>query len=565
MTDLENKSSDQLQRLANLLQDFSPLEKSDIPKVNLKKVKLSKFQNLENKLKNKNLTTIKFNDSLFNLIDKPQQKTKDNIQTEGGLSLNPLRKKDNSQKKDITFTLEAQVIQDDENIILSPSIVSMPPLKEDFVSISGNEEIYAWPPINENKKKKNKKQKKNKPYFIGNTIKEKQKVNKLKINFTEQKIEKPIEKIEKLDTTAYEKHKKEIEEINESSFPWATNENENTTTGEVFTRSLEDELIDIPQPITESHEDIQATPPLFENNLNPIFKAVKSDISQDLLSDINKLDFSQNGIEFQGKASSMIDKSGPIKIILLGGLTATLAYLLWTNVMPELENYSDSTATTNQVEEKIIVRDLFSKENRLKAKSIFERILKPKNKEKYIEIKNEEKLTGNSIGITPILESDRLSLIERAKSAIEFRRDPFGQEEVLPADFFTQKKKKEEEAAKPLPDIELQRKQVELVGVISTREKDLALVNLYTADYGVRPDDDKEIRETKLKAALAMAIPNRLEVSILDPVDDWYVKQIFKSKSRSEDPTLDLVKGDKKFKLRVGQKLLLPEEKAKEE
>ena len=59
--------------------------------------------------------------------------------------------------------------------------------------------------------------------------------------------------------------------------------------------------------------------------------------------------------------------------------------------------------------------------------------------------------------------------------------------------------------------------------------------------------------------------PNRLELSLLDPVEDWYVKQISKSKSRTEDPTIDLVKGDKKFKLRVGQKLLLPEEKSTDE
>ena len=74
-------------------------------------------------------------------------------------------------------------------------------------------------------------------------------------------------------------------------------------------------------------------------------------------------------------------------------------------------------------------------------------------------------------------------------------------------------------------------------------------------------DDDKLTRETKLKAVLSMAVPNRTEISVLDPLEDWYVKQISKSKSRSDDPTIELVKGDKKFTLRVGQRVLFPEEK----
>ena len=62
-----------------------------------------------------------------------------------------------------------------------------------------------------------------------------------------------------------------------------------------------------------------------------------------------------------------------------------------------------------------------------------------------------------------------------------------------------------------------------------------------------------------------MAVPNRLEVSLLDPVDEWYVKQIVKGKAKGDDPMIELVKGDKKFKLKVGQKVLLPEEKPPEE
>ena len=93
------------------------------------------------------------------------------------------------------------------------------------------------------------------------------------------------------------------------------------------------------------------------------------------------------------------------------------------------------------------------------------------------------------------------------------------------------------------------------------RDKNLALVNVYTAEYTVMADDEKTIRDQALKTALGMAVPNRMEVSLLDPVEDWFVKEISKSKGRGEDPWLELVREDKKFKLKVGQKVLLPEEK----
>jgi hypothetical protein len=569
MADLENKSSDQLQRLANLLQDFTAYENNILPKVNLKRVKLSKLQNL---------TTIKLNDTLFNIGMQLPNKTEDNTTLKDNIATNPLRKKgervasSNLEKKDVTFNFEAQIVQDDENVILSPSIVTLPPLKEDIVSTSGDTSSYIWPPVQEKKKKKEvlnypqKKSKKNKPYFIDGKKPASKKL-KLNLNATEKlpESEKTPSFKEKI---SFEEHKKEIEEIHSASFPWASVESEKTSDDDVFQGGLESELVDLPddkmpfqETIKTPEQVIYAAEDLNQSSINesstqiPIFKAIRADVSSDLLSDINNLDFSQNGIELQRKGSSMIDR----KIILLGGLTVTLAYVFWTNILPTLQSYSDSASNSSSTSEKIVVRDLFSKQNRLKPASFLNKILKPqKDVSPQQPLLNLEQEVSSVI--TPITEQDRLSLIQRAKDAVEFRNDPFGQDEVLPPQLLIDKKLKEEEAEKPAPDIELQRKQVELVGVISTKDRDLALVNVYTADYAVRPEDEKDIRETKLKASLAMAVPNRLELSLLDPVEDWYVKQILKSKSRTEDPTIELVKGDKKFKLRVGQKLLLPEE-----
>jgi len=566
MTDLENKSSDQLQRLANLLQDFTAYGNNILPKVNLKRVKLSKLQNL---------TTIKLNDTLLNIDSQLSNKTEDNTSIKDNTSVNPLRKKgerpagSNLEKKDVTFNLEAQIIQDNENVILSPSIITLPPLKEDIVSTSGDSPSYIWPPVHEKKKVEagfkpagtKPTAKKNKPYFIDD---KKSVGKKLKINLNE--VESKPQFKEKI---SFEEHNKEIEEIHSASFPWASNDSEKTSNDDVFQGGLESELVDLPDDKIPFQETVK-TPeqvvnydePSNQSTINesttqiPIFKAIKADVSLDLLSDINNLDFSQNGIELQRKGSSMFDKR---KIILLGGLTVTLAYLFWTNILPTLQSYSDSDLNLSSTSEKIVVRDLFNKKNRLKPTSFLNQILKPQKDsssgQSPLNIAQEDPSV-----ITPITEQDRLSLIQRAKDAVEFRNDPFGQDEVLPPQLLIDKKLKEEEADKPAPDIELQRKQVELVGVISTKDKDLALVNVYTADYAVRPEDEKDMRETKLKASLAMAVPNRLELSLLDPVEDWYVKQIIKSKSRTEDPTIELVKGDKKFKLRVGQKLLLPEE-----
>ena len=164
----------------------------------------------------------------------------------------------------------------------------------------------------------------------------------------------------------------------------------------------------------------------------------------------------------------------------------------------------------------------------------------------------------------PIGESERLVLIEKARESLEGRLDPF-EVRRTPAESTEGIPGITPTSESSTDDIPLQRKQFELVGVISAENKNLALVNIYVADYAVKSEDDKATRDTKLKTALSMAVPNRIEVSVLDPLEDWYVKQIIKSRSRTEDPMIELVKRDKKFKLRVGQKVLLPEEKTFEQ
>lgn len=600
MTDLEQGSNVDLDKLEHLMQAYnSPIEmKGNVPKVNLKRVKLNKLQNLDSVLRNRNLTTVTLTDSLENL-NLPIKRITDETQgfDENIAFKSPLRKKGEIKKealtepitKNVTFNLEAQIVQDDENVILSPSIISLPPLNDDVISSSGDKSSYVWPPVTQNKEKKKKKTKVKKPKLKTKTkkpyfISEKQAEAPSKVLPVQEK--QPIIKIEKI---SLDEHNKEIEEIQSSSFPWGATPVEQLSVDDIFHGGLESELVDTPKdsalepklekPIINETVNVFNEDEPFKINrgeqnsddLNvlynqdekstqiPVFKAIKSEIPSDLYSDVNS---SINGIELQGKASKMFDNyntnsSGPIKVIILGGLTITLAYLVWSYLLPNLQTMSTGTDSTYQ---KVVVRDLFNKKNRL-AKGT---TLKPKALDEKTE--EADKTTEETVvqqdpnQINPITENDRLTLIQRAREAIQGRLDPFGQEEVLPYEAI-EKKKEEDAPPKPLPDIQLQRKQVELVGVISTKDKNLALVNIYTADYAVRPEDEKDVRETKLKAALGMAVPNRVEVSLLDPVEDWYVKQIVKSKSKNEDPTINLVKGDKKFKLRVGQKVLLPEEK----
>lgn len=610
MTDLEQGSNIDLDKLEHLMQAYDSGIEKNVPKVNLKRVKLNKLQNLDGALKNKNLTTLTLTDSLENLNLPIKRITSESEIFNENIALkSPLRKKgekgtlpisepvNESHSKNVTFNLEAQIVQDDENIILSPGIISLPQLNDDVISSSGDKSSYVWPPVNQNKEKKKKKTgnkkskikaKTKKPYFISEKQIEQPIVEELLAKTPETVLpvieKQPIIKIERI---SLDEHNKEIEEIQSSSFPWGTSSVEQLSVDDIFHGGLESELVDAPSDkaietpvekvvINEVASAFDDDEPFKINrgepkndDLNilynqdekptqiPIFKAVKPEIPSDLYSDVNS---SINGIKLQGKASEMFDNyntnsSGPIKVIILGGLTITLAYLVWSYLLPNLQTMSTSSESNYQ---KVVVRDLFNKSKKVIKEPV--PALKNGTVENTDKTVEESALLQDDNSISPITEKYRLTLIQRAREAIQGRLDPFGQEEVLP--YETIAKKKEEEAPpKPLPDIQLQRKQVELVGVISTREKDLALVNVYTAEYAVRPEDEKDVRETKLKAALSMAVPDRIEVSLLDPVEDWYVKQIVKSKSKNEDPIINLVKGDKKFKLRVGQKVLLPDEK----
>lgn len=249
----------------------------------------------------------------------------------------------------------------------------------------------------------------------------------------------------------------------------------------------------------------------------------------------------------------MFEKFGykltPIRIIILGGAVATIGYSIWNYLLPII-----NSSYSNQGSSTVVVKNLF------KAKNMhtYSGTLTDKKSDK---LKPQELLEEKNF--SPITEEERQTLIQMARESLENRLDPFGQEAVLPKEVIQQKM--EEQADTGPEEIPVNRKQLELVGVISANNKNLALVNIYNADYTITEDDDKPVRDSKLKTALSMAVPNRLEVSLLDPVDKWYVKQIIKGKAKGEDPVIVLVKGDKKFKLKVGQKVLLPEEKKPEE
>lgn len=535
---------------------------NSIPKINFKKIKLHTASELENRLKAKNITTISLTDKLdkinFPLKRVTKEESYENIQ------INPLRKKAEVEDfevrteepqeefkeeiqevtKDITFNLEEEIAQEEENIILTPLATSLPPFKEDVVSASGEQNTFIWPP-KEGKKSKPKKKttlkknlkqkKKRKPYFIQTTP--------------------PLPK----ESTSF-------------PFGWLTAEQEYKALENIFQGGLELELTGeerITQPpketpiqsefkakdtshLTEKQPFKAIKPNLPDNltnellnNINP--KEIKLKTSFDLLSKVNF------GIDLLGKAEKMFNqyksKLSPLKIIALGGLTATFGYLIWNYYHPAID--IDSFYKQKNTKEPA-VRDLFKSKYTMKEKLNIEQ---NESKEKLAQKTSEESL------FKPITEEERQAIIQKAREALESRIDPFLQDAVLPQSTIEERIKEKEEAEKPPPDIQLLRKQVELVGVISTKDKNLALVNVYTADYTVSPDDDKTARDTKLKAALGMAVPNRIELSVLDPVEDWYIKAINKSKSSSEDPTIELVKGDKKFKLKVGQRVLLPEEK----
>lgn len=536
--------------------------KSLTPRVNFKKIKLSSFQNLDNTLKQKNITRIVLDSNLEKIKFPLKRKVTETVYKES--HYNPLRKRtdievlpydisiddeiEKEESRDVTFNLEAQIAQEKENVILSPAIVSVPPFKEDVLSTSGEQSTFVWPPVKQKsrsekgKKLKEKKAKKKKPYIL-------------------RELKQP--------------------QSQQTGFPWTVPEQEYLSLENIFEGGLESELLDIPNPthiieeesqpqkevkseqleisqeITDAkdmpHEAVlKAFSPSFDNNLvNETINALNFDnikFDKSFLEQIERGRQAERG----ERGEKMFDRFtgarlSPIRIIILGGFAATLGYLLWGYISP-VYNVLLLPQVKNK-QERVVVKDLFKeKSGGLKAR---------------IDEKNIEKITSEEEFFKPITEKDRIALIQKAKESIETRLDPFGQESVLPVSVIEDKLKEDED--KPPPEIPLIRKQVELVGVISTVTKDLALVNVYNAEYSVNVLDDKVTKETKLKSALSMAVPNRIEVSLLDSIEDWYVKQITKSKARSEDPTIELVKGDKKFKLRVGQKLLLPEEKRIEE
>ncbi len=604
--------------------------KSNAPKVNFRRIKLNKFQDLCKDFKSKSITDFILDTNLLNLISPTSSEEQPSVS--GELNYNPLRKKKieeeipiiieelneiiqnetkietelpkdspflafnnsleeeselielkeqvskepilkpkNETKKDITFNLEAETIQNNENILLSPSLPSSE-VKENLISASGKQSSFVWPPVT-----KKKTAKKGKPYFL--SIKEEDKS--------------PTQKTESSQITEPKTESKKDDNL---IFPWTSNTTDGPKTEENIGGGLESELLDIPSfsKKIESNKSIHPTeiPPIKESDTqtpqpkesttnitstfsgNVVYKALFPNIpfkplseniisySEKNISWFNKLLDKFNNLEFgivvtgkdKKKAGKMFEKFNykltPIRIIILGGAVATLGYSIWSYLLPIIN--SNFTSQENNK----VVKDLFkSKHLHLGDKSKL--LIQEKGKNLQASKLLEED------GFSPITEEERVALIQMARESLEGRVDPFGQEAVLPKEVIQQKL--EEQKNTGPKEISIDRKQVELVGVISSNNKNLALVNVYGADYTITEDDDKATKDSKLKTALSMAVPNRLEVSLLDPIEDWYIKQIFKGKAKDEDPMIELVKGDKKFKLKVGQKVLLPEEKQLED
>ena len=513
--------------------------KSLVPKVNLRKIKLNGFENLYKFLASKNITTISLDEKL-SFISLPSRKKEAETPHKATLLRKKIEKEEVSG--DITFNLEAQITPGEEKIIFSPEITQEP--KEQILSVSGMQEEKPSQPKEEIKEKKKDKSKK-KPYFIA--------------------------------------EKETIKPAQETSFPWSAQAQEYKEFGGIFQESLESQLLDtetVKEETTKiTKKEIEKTAPeeapfkvkaaldqdleLFYGDKSAVSDTASRVFLKAILSETtikpqfpNNIDtipketmlgtpsflgsiIAKGGVEWLKKVNKMPEKFKftPFRLALLGGLTATLGYLVWNNNF----NISNEKSLDS---DKVVVRDILKKTHTLK---------------KTTDLK-ETKESKEELGFTfkPITEKERLALIQKAREAIESRLDPFGQEIVIKSSPIA---KELAEKKLPPPEINLGRKQVELVGVINMRDKNLALVNVYTAEYTVMADDEKTVRDQALKTALGMAVPNRMEVSLLDPVEDWFVKEISKSKGRGEDPWLELVREDKKFKLKVGQKVLLPEEK----
>lgn len=544
MNDLKDRSNknayfENFLRKASDLPSISQIKKH-IPKVNFKKIKLFQYQDIDRSLKTKNITKV-YLDNILEQADFPAKRhiEKKDLETS---STNPLRKK-NSQGEDelkvhkletsnppaeikkqeevVTFNLEAHVNHDEEDVIFSPSTVTIPPLIEDSLSTSSGsakniieESIeqksqFIWPPptsikrtYGKKKRKKEKSKQKNKPYFLQSSQ-------------------------------------------SQAEFPWVKAQEDYQSIENIFKGGLESELIDTPvEKVPSRNPEIQERKPE-----QITYKAVQSQafLDQDIKNvELDTILESGNKVNFDtgtlGKVKEMFYKLGnlkitPIKIAVIGGTTACISYLLWNYFIPNV-----TVPRSN--------KDYISRSQIFKQKHI------PKTKEETPQ---------ETINKTfkPITEKERLALIAMAREALGGRADPFGQESFLP--FLSNKSGLTATGEKEVPTVPAQRKQIELLGVVSTKDKTLALVNVYTANYAVELEDDSDSIEKKLKDALGMAEANRIEVSVLDPVDDWSVRAIQKSKSRSDDPTIELVKGDKKFNLRVGQRVLLPETKSLEE
>ncbi|OGI13978.1 MAG: hypothetical protein A3I68_08315 [Candidatus Melainabacteria bacterium RIFCSPLOWO2_02_FULL_35_15] len=565
----ENKAFQSVEHIEKYITSISVSNfKTNIPRVNLRRIKLNKFQNLFTDFESKSIAQL-YLDKIFLESNLLPGKTESETAFEE-ININPLRKKQAEDekpplieaeenavanepvlklkiaenKRDVTFNLEAQIVREDENVLLSPAFPSAPKTQDDLVSSSGEQAAFIWPPNLEKKiiKKTKPKKLKKRPYFLSGEGKP---------------LKQPEEKLK-----ATEPRAGDI-----AAFPWALTGNDDPTAEEMFKGGLELELLDAPEK-TEVKEPVeQKTEVPFSGAVaykalfpNVPFESLPENIINDTLKNIgwfSKLLDKFNNLEFgivvtgkdKKKVGKMFEKFGykftPIRIIILGGAVATIGYSIWNYLLPIINSsYSSRESGT------VVVKNLF------KAKNMhtYSGALTDKKSDK---LKPRELLEEKSF--SPITEEERQTLIQMARESLENRLDPFGQEAVLPKEVIQQKM--EEQADTGPKEIPVNRKQLELVGVISANNKNLALVNIYNADYTVTEDDDKPVRDSKLKTALSMAVPNRLEVSLLDPVDKWYVKQIIKGKAKGEDPVIVLVKGDKKFKLKVGQKVLLPEEK----
>lgn len=556
MKDLKKRFLD-INNVVTLIHDYSSdeaLVRKNIPRINLRKVKLTKQPLLEETLSD-NLIKIDF--PVFREV-KDQEVEK--------LNIKPLRRKKEVDEppKQIKLDQEDAEEKAEDKIDISEELPEPKPEKEelfqveisqiDITEISQGADALnlIWPP----KVKEEKKISKEKPYFIRE---EKQEAEK-----HEAKKQDVVEKAEK-------------PQAKEKPFPWISQGDEYMGLESVFSSGLESELVGMPQEekptellpslFSESKEDIELEM-LYQKKKEEepisatLFKAFKPQVNTDNVSSskepltiavekpvTTELEEKKINVKksFLRKAGYMLDKLkgikiSPLRVVIWGGLACTICYLLISRYMPGSFNYlvQDEAGDT--------VANVFDRQKHMLKRDLRKQLLE--------EGSIQEEDHGQ---FAPISEKQRETLIENARQALQGGADPFGLESFLPP-VQPEVSKKEDKSTEP-QEISVERQQLELVGIIGAQNKNLALVNVYNALYTVLPTDDNEMRTNKLKLALSKAVPNRYEVSVLDPIEDWYVKSISKGKARTDDPVIELVKGDKKFNVKVGQKVLLPEEK----